>query len=172
MDDGGSDWPILCSCVSYVGAVFGSRGDSRMPISKAVGAIHSEDTHEHLVIWGDWNRTDSPLAYSTTNGIHDMMQRAMEGTEREDPNTPDDFTFDIECTDKAIARLKLSRYDKRLIRVIKHWYLGYHDYHQIADTLKTSEDVVKMLHWAAVSCVGRFRFVVKKDLLSQESLVV
>jgi len=181
---------LFCSCFSHIGVDMGdvarhdgngvwsahSKGDlyvvtihhggrgSGMALQQAVEAIHSEDTHEHLVIWGDWNRRDSPLYANTRNVIDGMMLRAREGTERDNPNTPDDFTFDIECTDKVIARLKLSKYDKRLIRVIKHWYLGYQDYNQIADRFKTSEDVVKMLHWAAVSCVGRFRFIVKKDL--------
>ena len=140
-----------------------------MALQKVVRTIESEETHEHLVVWGDWSRLHSPPGQNSRNVIDVMMMRARDGTEREDPNTPADFTFDIECTDKAIARLKLSRYDRRLIRVIKHLYLGYDDYNRIADALRTSEDVVKMLHWAAVSCVGRFRYIVGKDLTIREN---
>lgn len=131
-------------------------------MNEAAEAIWSSETHEYLNTWADWTRGHQAVR-GTRNVLADMIKRASDGIYIPATDTAYDFTFDVEVTDKAVARLRMEGLH-RLKSIIMGWYLGRQSYFALSRSFRTSEDVIKMQHWAAVSAVGRFRFEVEREL--------
>ncbi len=132
--------------------------------------IYNHPTHHELMQWAAW-ALPNKLTPASSSPIATLMKRAAEQEiEIVSNDDPYDFTFEIEVTDKAVARLRHES-DRRLFKLIKKYYLKSMSHWQIAQDFRTGEDVVKMLHWRALSAVMRHTYTVTEALTAKNRRV-
>ena len=137
----------------------------------------SAEVRERLERWAAWSRGHQ-LVRGTKNVLADMIERAAGEVPGADCSSDYRFTFDIEVTDKAIARLKLhsnqahrtrKRYMKEAKRVLMSTYLGRLGLIEIATRMNVSTDYVRALLWYAESYVGRQVPEIERELREREN---
>lgn len=125
--------------------------------------LWADEIRERLERWANWTRGNQ-LVRGQKNVLADMIKRAAGEIPGLDSSVGYEFTFDIEVTDKAIARLKVDahganrrrrRHLRQAKRVLMSAYLGRRSAAELALQLNCSESHVKALLWFAESYVGR-----------------
>ncbi|QDP53214.1 MAG: hypothetical protein GOVbin7744_17 [Prokaryotic dsDNA virus sp.] len=107
-----------------------------------------DEIHNLLTEWGNWARTDS-LLNKPKHALYRMMSRIIDD---ERPPSVDDMNDKTLVIERAVARLKTEK-DKRLLTLIKRYYLSRWDYIQLSARFKLSEQRIKEMHARALRLV-------------------
>lgn len=125
--------------------------------------LWAEETRERLTTWANWTRGNQ-LVRGSKNVLADMIKRAAGEVPGLDTSVGYEFTFEIEVTDKAVARLKVDaqalpwqrrRYMKQAKRVLMSVYLGRRTPAELARQLNCPAEHIKSQLWFAECYVGR-----------------
>ena len=125
--------------------------------------MYADEVQERLNRWAAWTRGNQLLPVAR-NVLAEMIRREAGEVPGVDLSVGYQFTFDIEATDKAIARLKLAaeacsgdqrRYLKAAKRVLMSAYLGRMGVPELAAGLDCSEYHVKSMLTYAEDFVAR-----------------
>lgn len=125
----------------------------------------SDEVRLRLIIWSAW--VAGPQVYqSPGNPIAAMIKRAAGELQGDDISVPRELTFELEVTEKAIARMKQSgfRRDTQARKLLQQIYQYTIDVEEIARDRKWSPEMLRIQQWRAESIVGRYMMEVEKDL--------
>lgn len=116
---------------------------------------------DRLIDWSDWARGNQ-LLKRDIHPLAAMIRRAAGEMQGRDLSVPYDLTFELECVDKAVARLR--QQNPRYKRLIMRRYMGRVQIQQLARDLHQSEERVKEMLVRAEAQVGRNIHQVEIDL--------
>lgn len=105
---------------------------------------YTSDTHYRLVDWARWSRGPAPGESKAQGYLRERTDAAADS---------DEFTYEIEITDKAVARVRAEH--KPWYRVLVRFYKGELPPDGVAESLSYTEGFARALIKAAVVRIGQ-----------------
>lgn len=127
----------------------------------------SKEVRYRLIRWFHW-ANGNHYYQNPDNPIAALMKRAEGYLPGEDCDIPRDLTFELEVTEKSVARMK-NRREKVYRRLLIDTYLNGKYLFEIALDKRWSEEKTSMMLWRAESIVGRYMIEVEKDLTASKN---
>ncbi len=128
------------------------------------GLSWSEIVRLRLITWGAW--ANGPQMYrNPLSPIAAMIKRAAGELPGDDISVPRDLTFELDVTEKALARMKLSGFprDRQACRLLKRVYLHAVEPAELERAYNWSPELRKINLWRAESVASRYMIEVEKD---------
>ena len=122
----------------------------------------SKEVRNRLIQWFYW-ANGNHMHLNPDNPIAALMKRAEGHLPGEPLDVPRELTFELEVTEKAVARMKNPR-DKIYRRLLIDTYLNGLYVFEMAGDRRWSEEKTSMMLWRAESIVGRYMIEVEKQL--------
>jgi len=136
---------------------------------KGYGNLHastdtpwSKEVQQRLARWYQWTRGNHAFLHPD-NPIAAMIKRAAGELPGDDLDVPRNLTFELEVTEKSVARMKNHR-ERQYRRLLIDTYLHGMFVFELALDRRWSEKKTKMMLWRAESIVGRHMIEVEKVL--------
>lgn len=124
----------------------------------------SDEVRVRLVTWGAW--AAGPQQYrNPMSPIAAMIRRAAGELPGDDISVPRELTFELEVTEKALARMKYSDVprDRVARKLLLRIYLHGVDPHELEFERGWTRDRRQAEMWRAESIVGRYMIEVERD---------
>ena len=125
----------------------------------------SEEVRHRLQLWFLWTRGNH-VYHSSTNPIAAMMKRKEGELPGANIDVPVDLTPELECVEKAVARMKTQHPISR--RLLIDTYLHGRFIHDMASERRWSEDKTKAELWRSESICGRYMIEIEKEIRQRD----
>lgn len=124
----------------------------------------SEEVRHRLQLWFLWTRGNH-FHHNPEHPIAAMMKVGSGELPGANLDVPVDLTPELECVEKAVARMKVQHPISR--RLLIDTYLHGRFIRDLASERRWSEDKTKIELWRAESICGRFMISVEKELVKK-----
>ena len=133
----------------------------------------SDEVRKRLSLWFFWSNGNH-MHLKSQSTISAMIKRAAGELPGDETDVPRELTFELEATEKALARMKLSDFprDKQARDLLIDIYLHGKPIEEIERERHWDPDRRRIEQWRAESIVGRYMIqaekVIRENLAKQE----